>query len=188
MISWSFLNNSVMFLYSSNICKILLCNWQLFFLTHELIYVVQAAHHQGTNYWETGLHVYETRCILIWISLRFAKRSINTKSELVLSNGMVQNRWESIIWNIVGLICQLASSYMCVSRLQYVNTSRPRQNSRHFADNIFKCIFVNENCHHLTTISLRFVLKGYLNNGPAFIQIMAWNPTGDEPLPGPIMV
>ena len=26
-----------------------------------------------------------------------------------------------------------------------VNTLSPRQNSRHFADSIFKCIFMNEN-------------------------------------------
>ena len=26
-----------------------------------------------------------------------------------------------------------------------VNTLRPRQNGRHFADDIFKCIFLNEN-------------------------------------------
>ena len=26
-----------------------------------------------------------------------------------------------------------------------INTLRPRQNGRHFADDIFKCIFVNEN-------------------------------------------
>ena len=27
----------------------------------------------------------------------------------------------------------------------YINTLRPRQNGRHFADDIFKCIFFNEN-------------------------------------------
>ena len=33
-------------------------------------------------------------------------------------------------------------SHMGVS--EYFNTLRPTQNSRHIADNIFKCIFVNE--------------------------------------------
>ena len=29
--------------------------------------------------------------------------------------------------------------------LDQINTSRPRQNGRHVADDIFKCIFLNEN-------------------------------------------
>ena len=38
-----------------------------------------------------------------------------------------------------------------------------RQNGRHFADDIFKCIFLNENVWISTTISLNFVPKGRIN-------------------------
>ena len=37
------------------------------------------------------------------------------------------------------------------------NTLRPKQNGRHFPDDIFKCIFFNENVWISLKISLRFV-------------------------------
>ena len=40
-----------------------------------------------------------------------------------------------------------------------INTLRPRQNGPHFADDIFKCIFVNENVWFLLEVSLNFVPK-----------------------------
>ena len=69
-----------------------------------------------------------------------------------------------------------------------VNTLRPRQNGRHFADDIFKCIFLNENVWIPTQISLKFVPQGPINNIPALVQIMAWRRLGDKPLSGPMMV
>ena len=56
----------------------------------------------------------------------------------------------------------------------FLNTLRPRQNGRHFADAIFKCIFLNENVSIAIKISLKFVPKGPINNIPALVQIMAW--------------
>ena len=47
-----------------------------------------------------------------------------------------------------------------------------RQNRCHFADAIFKCIFVNENVWILIKISLKFFPKGPINNIPALVQIM----------------
>ena len=44
------------------------------------------------------------------------------------------------------------------------NTLRPRQNGRHFADDIFKYIFLNENAWISLKISLKFVPKGPINN------------------------
>ena len=46
------------------------------------------------------------------------------------------------------------------------NALRPRQNGRHFPDDIFKCIFVNENARISIKISLKFVSKGPINNIP----------------------
>ena len=53
------------------------------------------------------------------------------------------------------------------------NTLRPRQNGRHFTDDIFKCIFLNESVWILIQISLTFVPKEPMDNIPALIQIMA---------------
>ena len=69
-----------------------------------------------------------------------------------------------------------------------VNTLRPKQNGRHFADDIFKYIFLNENVWILIKISLNFVPKGSINNIPSLVQIMAWRRPGDKPLTEPMMV
>ena len=69
-----------------------------------------------------------------------------------------------------------------------VNSLRPRPNRRHFADDIFKCIFLNENIWIPIEISLKFVPKGPINNIPALVQIMAWRRSGDKPLSEPMMV
>ena len=63
-----------------------------------------------------------------------------------------------------------------------VNTLRPRQNGRRFADDIFKRIFLNENVSNSITISLKFVAKGPINNNSALVQIMPWRWLGDKPL------
>ena len=68
------------------------------------------------------------------------------------------------------------------------NTLRPRQNGRHFADDTFKYIFLNENVIISAKISLKFVPKGPINNIAALVQIMAWRRPGDEPLSEPMMV
>ena len=68
------------------------------------------------------------------------------------------------------------------------NTLRPRQNGRHFADDIFKCIFLNENVSIAIKIPLKFVPKGPINNVPALVQIMAWRRPGDKSLSEPMMV
>ena len=71
---------------------------------------------------------------------------------------------------------------------QCVNTLRPRQNGRHFPDDIFKCILLNENVWIPIQISLEFVPKGPINNIPSLVQIMAWRRSGDKPLSEPMMV
>ena len=69
-----------------------------------------------------------------------------------------------------------------------INSLRPRQNGRHFADDAFKRIFMNENVWISIRISLKFVPKGPINNILALVQIMAWRRPGDKPLSEPVMV
>ena len=69
-----------------------------------------------------------------------------------------------------------------------VNTLRPRQNGRRFADDTFKRIFLNENVRISIKISLKFVPKGPINNIAALVQIMAWRRPGDKPLSEAMMV
>ena len=78
----------------------------------------------------------------------------------------------------------------CSTPYRFFNkyTLRPRQNSRHFADDIFNRIFVNENVIISIKFSLKFVPKGPINNIPALVQIMDWRRPGDKPLSEPVMV
>ena len=56
------------------------------------------------------------------------------------------------------------------------------------ANDVFKCIYLNENAWILIEISLKFVPKGVFNNIPALVQIMAWRRPGDKPLSEPMML
>ena len=73
-------------------------------------------------------------------------------------------------------------------RRQWVNTLRPRQNGRHSADDIFKCILLNENIWITIKNSLKFVPKVPINNIPAVVQIMAWRRPGDKALSETMLV
>ena len=73
-------------------------------------------------------------------------------------------------------------------RVIMINTLRSRPYGRYFADDIFKCILLNENVWIPIKISLKFVPKDPINNIPAFVQIMAWRRLGDKPLYESMMV
>ena len=75
-----------------------------------------------------------------------------------------------------------------ITLLLLLNTLRPRQNGRHFAEDIFKCILLNENVWITIKNSLKFLPKGPINNIPALVQIMAWRRPGDKPLSEPMLV
>ena len=67
-----------------------------------------------------------------------------------------------------------------------LNSSPPGQNGRYFADDIFRCIFMNEKFCILIKISLKFVPMGPIDNNPALALIMAWRRIGDKPLSQPM--
>ena len=60
----------------------------------------------------------------------------------------------------------------------YITHLPPEQDGRHFADDKFKCIFMNNMFCILTSISLTFVLKGPNGNKSVLVQLMAWRQTG----------
>ena len=68
------------------------------------------------------------------------------------------------------------------------NTLRPIQNCRHFADDIFECIFPELKLWISLDISFKFVPSVRINTIPALVQIMAWRLPGDKPLSEPMMV
>ena len=60
-------------------------------------------------------------------------------------------------------------------RSPWFNSSPSEQNDHHFADDIFKYIFVNEMFCILINISLKFVPKGQISNILVLVQKMAWS-------------
>ena len=55
------------------------------------------------------------------------------------------------------------------------------------ADDIFKCIVLNENDKIPIKISLKLVLKSPIDNKPASVQVMAWRRTGNKSLTEPML-
>ena len=70
----------------------------------------------------------------------------------------------------------------------YFDTLRPRQNGRHFPDDIFNCIFWKKTMNFGKKNSLKFVPKGPINNIPALVQILSWRRQGDKPLSEPMII
>ena len=56
-----------------------------------------------------------------------------------------------------------------------------------FANNIFKCIFTDENFWISNKFSLKYVPYGVIDNKPSLVQIMGCHQTGDKPLSEPMM-
>ena len=55
------------------------------------------------------------------------------------------------------------------------------------ADDIFGCIFMDENDRPPIQISLKFASRSPIDNKPASVQVMAWRRTGAKPLPETMM-
>ena len=108
----------------------------------------------------------------------------------VKHNDLIQLNWPSVFCLLIYFI-RIWIWLWRKSSWQYwlsLNTLRPIQNGRHFADDIFKCIFLNENTSISISVSLTFVPEGRINNISALVQIMAWRRLGNKPLSEPMMV
>ena len=55
------------------------------------------------------------------------------------------------------------------TRNVWLHSSPPGQNGRHFADDVFKCIFMNEKFHISVQISLKFISEDPIDNNPALV-------------------
>ena len=67
-------------------------------------------------------------------------------------------------------------------------TYPPGENGRHFADGIFKNVYMNEKFCILIRISMKFIPRGLIDNKQALVPVMAWRRTGDKPLSEPILI
>ena len=81
----------------------------------------------------------------------------------------IQNAFEIAICKMAAILSwSLYSSQLCKT-LTLVLTHLPLDKmAASLADNIFKCIFLNENVWILIKISLNFVHKGLVDNKPGY--------------------
>ena len=91
--------------------------------------------------------------------------------------------WPGAVWT-----CQTQWVDLKKFCAREINTLRSKQNGCHFADDIFKYIFLSETFPISHKISLKFVPMGPVNIIPALVQIMAWHRPGDKPSSEPMMV
>ena len=114
-------------------------------------------------------------------------------------NGWVNNReagdlrrhqahCDVIVMMLYSMIYILFDALFCCGYIISFNILWPGGNSWHFTDNIFKCIFLNEDLWISINISLKFVPEGHIHNIPALVQVMAWHWPGGKPLSEPILV
>ena len=87
-------------------------------------------------------------------------------------------------WYIITRFFRLDANHLIV----LINTLRPIQNSRHFADNTYKRIFLNETARISIKISLKFVSKGPVNDNSALVRILAGRRPSDKSMSEPMMV
>ena len=93
-----------------------------------------------------------------------------------------------LLFCIISLKSTLLNLLSHLPGAEWINTLRQRQNGRHFPDDIFRCIFLNETIWISIKISLNFVPQSPINNIPALAQIMAWRRPGDKPLSEAMMI
>ena len=123
-----------------------------------------------------GRHVNVVAVILTWSGLG-KRMNLVSMSERVGGQPLLAERRGRL---------QMFWSFFIVCMKIHINTLRPRQNSRHFHNDNFKCIFFNENLTFSIKISLKTAPKGQFDNNPALVQIMAWRRPGDNPLSEPV--
>ena len=76
----------------------------------------------------------------------------------------------------------------CCEGFRSYNTLSPRQDGRHFPDDISKFNYLNENVQISINISLKFAPKGPTNNIQELVQVKAWHRPGDKPLSEPMEI
>ena len=106
-----------------------------------------------------------------------------------MSKGCAHGLIDLVYINFVMYIpSNMLRDLLCFVLLWLINTLRPRQNGRHFPDDIFKSIFLNGNVWISIKIPMEFFARGPNINIPALVQIMAWRRPGDNPLSEPMTI
>ena len=94
---------------------------------------------------------------------------------------------DNYIYKHFKLLCEWLKCLDVQLFCSVVNSLRPKQHGHQFPDDIFECIFMNENVW-IFKFLLKIVPDGPIKNTLALVQIMAWRQLGNKPLSEPMMV
>ena len=103
---------------------------------------------------------------------KYGSTVIRFISSLVINYIIIFYDWPVMLFNQSSLVTDIDqsnrhnNSRYKISKTGFLNTLGSRQNGPHFADDIFKCIFLNENVSSAIKISLKFVPKDLINIMP----------------------
>ena len=127
------------------------CSWALKSDScHEIEFVLSG----GTKVWHVGILHHENNFgIVVGIAVFALSTTSSATSDKV-----------DILTNL---------GFQCIYSM-FFNTLRPRQDGRHYPDDVFKIIFLNENVQISIKISLKFIPKGPINIIPALESGGTW--------------
>ena len=77
--------------------------------------------------------------------------------------------------------------YLTDANIRHLTSSPLNKMATILADNIFKCIFLNENDRIQIQIWLKFVPRGSTDNKSSLVLVMVRHQTGDKPFPEPML-
>ena len=148
-------------------------------------------------------HLFITATLILLIAMPYCRLNWqSTKGTLVTKPDDVAKQQDMVTEKVVNITLKqtlsiqgsrhewtiMWSKYTLRLKWILLPTLPTRQSDCHFADDIFRCIFVNDKFCILMKISLKFIHKGPTDNNPALVQIMGWHRAGDKPLYASMMV
>ena len=117
------------------------------------------------------------------VLLRYHVWATLITDELQLSHGPM-----TIAGNPTSLLCEFTDHQRPWQRVCKLTHLPLDKMAAILADDIFKCIFLNENDKIPTPVSLNFVPDETYDNNPTLVQVMAWRRAGDKPSPDPMFI
>ena len=99
----------------------------------------------------------------------FKRRSPESSPTFDITEGLVF--W----WYLINQVWISIQSGKRARLVAIVLSFRSEQQGQHFAGDIFKCIFLNENRHILMRVSLKFVPGGPIDNTSPLVQVIWWS-------------
>ena len=146
-----------------------------------MAWCLMAPRHYSIQFWSRSMLMYVIHKVLIMFF-------VGEKLSWIVYRYLSIWRNSDQIWWFVKISLFISSPLSNRSQLNFarwigwLNLSPLGQYGRHFSDDIFRYILVNEKFCIFIKISLNVVPRDPIDNHPTLVQIMAWYWIGNKPL------